>query len=348
MNSRERILKTIRGEIPDRVPMYDFLFQKEIYRALLNRECENYNVIDVIDVSRELHLDLADSKIDTAKGFETRYINENQYIDEWGTTYQKDEAAWPTDAPVAYPIQTYDDFKAYTFPDPTDAARYSGIQKGLEYANGEIAVTAGGNGPFTQAWMLMGPEELFINTMLEPEFIKALLRETTNYFIEVVKQLKKVGVDFITIAEDLGDSNQGFLRLDVFREIVLPELQRVMDAAAGTPVFFHSCGNINEYLDDIVDLGIAILHPMQRTAHMSLKEIKEKYGARVTLCGNVDSSRTLPYGTPEDVRKEAQECLDIAKKGGRFILASDHSLHDGISIENIKALFQTGLENGSY
>ena len=81
---------------------------------------------------------------------------------------------------------------------------------------------------------------------------------------------------------------------------------------------------------------------------MDLRTIKEKYGDRITLCGNVDSSRTLPYGTVEDVELETLACLEIGKPGGRYILASDHSLHDGISVENIKRMFAVGLEHGRY
>ena len=74
--------------------------------------------------------------------------------------------------------------------------------------------------------------------------------------------------------------------------------------------------------------------------------MKEKYGKRWCFIGNIDSSRTLPYGTPADVAAEVQEAIDAAAPGGGYILASDHSLHDGIPIENILALRQVGQEYG--
>jgi uroporphyrinogen decarboxylase len=81
---------------------------------------------------------------------------------------------------------------------------------------------------------------------------------------------------------------------------------------------------------------------------MDIAYVKEKYGDRLTIAGNIDSSRILPYGSPEDVEKEVREAMAIAKPGGRYILSSDHSLHDGIPVENIKRLFKTGLETGVY
>ena len=79
---------------------------------------------------------------------------------------------------------------------------------------------------------------------------------------------------------------------------------------------------------------------------MDLRTVKEKYGKRFCLVGNIDSSRTLPYGTPEDVACEVREAIDIAAPGGGYILASDHSLHDGIPLENIVTMFAVGRSYG--
>jgi uroporphyrinogen decarboxylase len=80
---------------------------------------------------------------------------------------------------------------------------------------------------------------------------------------------------------------------------------------------------------------------------MDLRAIKEQYGHRFCIIGNIDSSKTLPYGSIEDVAAEVKEAIDIAAPGGGYILASDHSLHDGIPIENILEMFRVGKEYGS-
>ena len=81
---------------------------------------------------------------------------------------------------------------------------------------------------------------------------------------------------------------------------------------------------------------------------MDIREIKEKFGHKICIVGNVDSSVTLPYGSPEDVDREVRECIRVAGPGGGYILASDHSLHDGIPVGNIKAMFDAGRKWGSY
>ena len=103
---------------------------------------------------------------------------------------------------------------------------------------------------------------------------------------------------------------------------------------------------VRSYLEDLAQTKIAAVHPLQRTAGMDLREVKETYGDRFCIIGNIDSSRTLPYGTPEEVAAEVRDAIDIAAPGGGYILASDHSLHDGISVENITMMFQLGAEYG--
>jgi len=99
--------------------------------------------------------------------------------------------------------------------------------------------------------------------------------------------------------------------------------------------------------NDLAQTKIAAIHPLQRTAGMDLRTVKEKYGKQWCIIGNIDSSRTLPFGTPTDVAAEVKEAIDIAAPGGGYILASDHSLHDGIPVENIVEMFRTGREYGS-
>jgi uroporphyrinogen decarboxylase len=118
--------------------------------------------------------------------------------------------------------------------------------------------------------------------------------------------------------------------------------------AHNLPLFFHCCGRIYDYLDDLVELGIDAIHPLQRTAGMDIELIKNKYGNRLCIIGNIDSSRTLPFGTLEEIEAETLETLRIASPGYGYILGSDHSLHDGIPVKNILHMFEVALEHGEY
>jgi uroporphyrinogen decarboxylase len=100
-------------------------------------------------------------------------------------------------------------------------------------------------------------------------------------------------------------------------------------------------------MDLIAETKIKSIHPLQRTAGMDLRKIKVEYGERFCIIGNIDSSGTLPFGTPEEVRAEVKQAIADGSSNGGYILASDHSLHDGIPIENIQAMFDQGLQTGS-
>ena len=347
MNSCERVLATLRGEKADRVPLYDYLFQKELFAELTGVHPGAYDLCQALDCAKALHHDMAAGFIGTDENFEAVMDENGQYADEFGTVFMRTEASWPIDAPIRFPVSDWTSYKRLKYPDPTARGRLTGLKAGLEKNRGELAISAGVEGPFTRLWMLFGPEELLVQMHTEPEFIKTVFSDITDYLIALAQHIESAEPHVFAIAEDLGASAGPFLSLPMFEEFVLPPLERLVKAVK-LPIFFHSCGNINLYLRDLADLGIAAIHPLQRTANMSLRDVKEQFGDRLTIVGNVDSSTTLPYGTPDDVERETRECLDIAKAGGRYILASDHSLHDGIPVANIRRMFETGLRLGAY
>jgi len=348
MKSLERILNTFEGKPVDRVPLYDYLFQKELFEKLIGVRPESYNIHQAIECAKILHHDMVACFVGNAEDFDMPVDENGEYTDEFGTVFAiREEVSWPVNAPVQFPVSDWDSYKCLKYPDPAAKGRTDELIEGLKKNNDELAISAGIEGPFTRIWMLMGPEELFILLHTEPDLIKTIFNDMTDYLIACAKHIEAASPHVFSIAEDLGASAGPFISLPMFREFVLPSLEKLV-SSINIPVFFHSCGNINLYMDDLVDLGLKAIHPLQRTANMDLRKMKEKYGDRITLVGNVDSSRTLPYGSIEDVERETLECLEIGKPGGRYILASDHSLHDGIPIENIVHMFETGLKYGQY
>ncbi|MFH1740902.1 MAG: uroporphyrinogen decarboxylase family protein [bacterium] len=265
-----------------------------------------------------------------------------------GTTYQKNDSSWPIDAPVDYPIKSRADLTQYRPPDPTLPGRDAEIVAAREVEHGNLALLGGVTGPFTATWMLMGYENICYALYDDPELLAECFKIANEYNKEAARRSVAAGCDAMWVSDDLGDSTRAFLSVEHFRRYLLPYLADLVESIAGlgVPPLLHCCGHFSEYLEDLAQTKIAAIHPLQRTAGMDLREVKEKYGQRFCIIGNIDSSRTLPFGTPDDVATEVREAIDIAAPGGGYILASDHSLHDGISIENIRSLFRTGAEYG--
>lgn len=348
MTRKDRLLTALKGQQPDRVPLFDFLFQKPMYKALIGHEPGGYNGRDAVACALALDHDGVWLPFGGFSGFQPRYLDKNVYVDEWGTTYETSTSSWPIDAPVDYPIKSRADLAKYRPPDPTLPGRGQQIVEAREAANDGLALLGGVAGPLTTTWLLMGFETLALSLYDDPELLTECFKMSNEYNKEAARRSVAAGCVGMWLSEDLGDSKGGFMRPEHFRELLLPYIAELAEYIAnlGVPVLLHSCGCISQYLDDLAQTRIASLHPLQRTAKMDLREVKAKYGKRFCLIGNVDSSRTLPYGTPADVEKEAREAVEIAAPGGGYVLASDHSLHDGIPMANILALREAGRKYG--
>jgi uroporphyrinogen decarboxylase len=348
MKRKERFMTALRREVPDRVPLFDFLFQRPLYERLLGCRPEAYNGRDAVRCALALDHDGVWVPFGGFTGLQPTFLAENVYVDEWGTTFQKSDASWPIDAPVDFPIAERSQLRGYRPPDPTLPGRDSEIRRAIEAENDGLAILGGVGGPFSTAWMLLGYERICYALYDDPGLVTEVLKISNEYHKEAARLSVEAGCVGMWISDDFGDSTRELLSLAHFRKYVLPfvnELVEYIDSLH-VPVLLHSCGHITGFLDDLAQTKIASIHPLQRTAGMDLRSVKQKYGDRFCLIGNIDSSRTLPFGTPADVAAEVREAIDIAAPGGGFILASDHSLHDGIPIENILEMFRVGADYG--
>jgi uroporphyrinogen decarboxylase len=354
MRPRDRFLAAIHRQPVDRVPLFDFLFQRPLYTALIGRTPGAYNARDAMALTRALGLDGVWIPFGAFAGWSPEQLADNVYKDEWGTTFEVSASSWPIDAPIAYPLASRDDLPGYTPPDANAPGRLAEIDAAVAinraWGDDAVAIFGGVGGPLTTAWMLTGYESICLQLYDDPDFVAALAGMAADFSIAAATRMAVAGVDGLVVSEDLGSSTGGLLAPAQFRELFKPALGAIIRhiKELGLPVLLHSCGCIYNYIDDAVELGIDALHPLQRTAGMDLARVKAQYGDRLCLVGNIDSSRTLPYGTPADVEAEVREALAAAMPGGGYILASDHSLHDGIPVENIRAMFDAARRYGRY
>jgi uroporphyrinogen decarboxylase len=349
MQRKERFLSAVNRQPVDRVPMFDFLFQEPMYAALIGHKPGSYNAPDAVACALALEHDAVWIPFGGFSGFQPQILSDKTYIDEWGTTYQKDDAAWPIDAPIDYPIKSRSDLKKYQPPDPTLPGRDGEILAALAMDNDGLAITGGVGGPFSVTWNLMGYERIAVSLYDDPDLVTSVFKIAVAFGKEAARRSVAAGVHAMWISEDLGDSMRSLVRLAHFQKYVLPHFHELVDyiAGLGVPVLLHSCGHIQDFLPDLAQTKISALHPLQRTAGMDLAQIKAQYGHRLCLIGNIDSSRTLPFGSPAEVKAEVRAAIATAAPGWGYVLASDHSLHDGIPLENILALKESGLAFGS-
>ena len=347
---RERFLTAINGGQPDRVPMFDFLFQEPLYESLIGHRPGSFNGLDALALARKLGQDAIWVPLAGFQGYSPEWIDERTYRDEWGTVFVRSDVSWPIDSPIRYPITCRADFEGYACPNPLLPGRDLDLRATIAAnMDSNLAITCGVQGPLTTAWLLMGFENISYSLYDDPDLLESVFAMSNDFFKKAAKVAVECGIDGVWVSEDLGDSNSVFFRKDLFVKHFHPYFKDLVNYvdSLGVPALLHSCGNIMAYLDLIAETKVKSIHPLQRTAGMDLKRIKGQYGKRFCLIGNIDSSRTLPFGSAEDVRAEVRQAIADAAPGGGYILASDHSLHDGISVENIVAMFDEGIKAGT-
>lgn len=354
MRPKDRFLAALKRQPVDRVPIFDFLFQRPLFQELIGRTPDAYNARDAMDLTVAMGLDGVWIPYGCFSGWSPEKLTECVYKDEWGTTFQQDPASWPIDAPIAFPLKSREGLRHYTPPDPMAEGRLDEINVAVKMnealGDKSVAILGGVTGPLTVSWFLTGYENICMSIYDDPEFLHELVEIAVEFAVKAINRMAKVGIDAMILSDDYGASAQGLLRPQQFKEIYKPGLKRIIDCikANNLPVFLHCCGRVYDYLDDLVEIGIEAYHPVQRTAGMDLAKVKAKYGDRICLVGNIDSSRTLPFGTPEEIEAETREALRVAAPGYGYILASDHSLHDGIPVKNIQLMFDVARKHGVY
>jgi uroporphyrinogen decarboxylase len=151
------------------------------------------------------------------------------------------------------------------------------------------------------------------------------------------------------VAEDLGGQTDLMFSPDHIHKFLLPGMRRLIDLAhqAGVYVFHHDDGNCRRIIPDMISAGIDILNPIQwRIPGMEREALKQEFGKRLIFHGAMDNQKTLPFGSPEEVRREVLDNLNILGKEGGYILAPCHNIQPITPVENIIAMYESGYELG--
>ncbi|MGI6379327.1 MAG: uroporphyrinogen decarboxylase family protein [Anaerolineae bacterium] len=182
-----------------------------------------------------------------------------------------------------------------------------------------------------------------------PSLVEAMMDKLHAYTCQMVDTYMDLGCDGIQIAEDLGTNHGPFFSPEIFRKYFKPRYADLADRVKkrGGFFFFHGCGNLTPLVGDLVDVGVDLMHPLQ-PACMDQLEIKKLYGDKITIATGVSSQQTLPFGTVEDVRREAMFKLKHLAPGGGLVFGNSHFAMYEVPIKNVIALYEVCREYGKY
>ena len=193
--------------------------------------------------------------------------------------------------------------------------------------------------------------------VMYPDYVKAVFEMQTKVMLKNLEIYKQAVGDRIQVVwisgTDFGTQNGLFLSLSSFRDLYKPYYKRINDWVhqnTNWKTFYHTCGCVNNLLDDLSDLGVDCLNPVQFSAMepkgMTPQHIKDKYGDKFTFWGGgVDTQRVLPFGTPDEVREQVAERVRILNKDGGFIFNPIHNVVANVPTENLIAMYETVYGN---
>ena len=336
MNSLERVQATLSHQEPDKVPFFDFLYnrlslRKFVGRARLTRD-------RIMRVWLGLGFDLVCPGFDAMRGYSPKRISRYVHVNEWGVKSRSREGmSWYLDGS----IKGRSDLDGFVPPDPNAEGRTETLAWALREHGERVACAPAVSGAFTQAWTMTGFPTFAKALYADPYFARKLLRLVNEYFLEMGRISIDLGARLIWIADDYGGSAGPMISPAHFRTFILPLLNTMVRTfkRRGALVLLHCDGNVASMMPDIVGAGVDAFHPMERKAGMDLRMMKARFGDKVSLIGNLEASHLIPWGSHEQIDEQIRECFSIGAPGGGYIFASDHSIHPAISAERARFLF---------
>jgi uroporphyrinogen decarboxylase len=352
MTSRERVLAALRHESTDRVPR--LLYGEAIgyvpaIDRLLREKCApkspcEYFQMDIAGLNPN-PTRLSPARFRPWLGVSADDALTAGEVDEWGVWWRKGNFHhFAHIESTLRDIATVDDLHNYPWPDLDQPYRFEGFKARVDALHVQgLAVASFAGSIFEQAWYMRGMDQFLMDMMADPEMASFLLDRTADMQRKVAVELARAGVDIIITGDDVAMQNGLILKIDTWRSFLKPRLaatiQAAKEARSDVAILYHSDGNVEPLIPELIEVGIDILNPVQPEC-MAPAAIKAKYGGQVALWGAVSVQQTMPFGTPAEVKAEVRERIRTLGKGGGYILAPAHVLGPEVPWENIVAFFE--------
>lgn len=351
MTSRERVRAVLEGRTPDCVPIFDTYWRATLERWRREGMPHDANPDEYFD------LDWVRLAPDYSLQFPEQVIEEtDRYLlvrDANGVTQRrlKTPDGW-TPHWEGFTIRSRADFEAHRHRWEFNESRISPalLAQYRQARQRGRAVFFHVHACFHGTWMKIGLENQLLWMVEDPAFIHALFEAHTRLAVELYEGMKRRGIemDGAFIADDLGSTRSPLISPAMYREMVWPHHRDLFQHLAkdGVPTILHSDGNIAPLIPDFLKAGIRGLHPLEAKAGLHVRHLREQYGDRLVLVGNIDV-RALA-GTPEDVVREVREKVTLGKQGGGYIFHSDHSVPANVPLRNYQLALTTAREYGRH
>lgn len=372
LTSRERVLRALNHQEPDRVPLdlggtHDSSIVVEGYDRLK----AHFGVTAPTQIMQRMtRAATVDEAVLQALGIDTRAIvigsprrsvaaelGPREYRDMWGVERVHPEGGFYYDqrrAPLEGSI-TVADVRRHTWPDPEDPGLLEGMAARLAWirTHTEAAAILTLPAPFVHlSQFIRGFQDWYTDFILGTDVLEALFDAVLDITIRITeRELEAFGrdVDVVRCGDDLGGQNGLQVSREHYLRYIKPRhakfFRRVRELTTAK-LMFHSCGSIVDILPDLIETGVQIINPVQVTARgMDPAFLKREFGRDLVFWGGTDSQKTLPFGTAEEVRAMVARLIDTFGPGGGFVFSSCHNIQPDVPLENVLAMFAQAREH---
>jgi uroporphyrinogen decarboxylase len=363
MNHRERVNAVLSHKQPDRIPIdlgstrnssivvegYERLkshFNVQEENVLLSR------MMRAVDVNEQI---LQALDIDTRGVFPATppdiATGDRSYKDEWGVervnppgSIYYDQVSFPLSGPISI-----NDIRKYPFPETQNSIRTKGLKERVKYIHEKncAAVLNMPSGFVHMSQYLRGFEDWFTDIAGDRKLIEFLFDAVLDVNLSICRAiLQEVGneVDVLLASDDLGFQDALMMSPQAYRELIKPRHRKyfqLMHEMSPAKVLFHTCGSVADIIEDLIEIGVDAIHPVQvSAAGMEPRKLKDKYGDRLAFWGGVDTQHVLPRGNIDEVKSEVERRIEELGDNGGYILCAVHNIQPDVPLDNVLTMYQ--------
>jgi len=253
----------------------------------------------------------------------------------WDRTVDRDIGT-----PCDWPIRAPRDLDRYEWPDVADPAWYAGTAEALAARGDRFARYAIGFSLFERAWTMRGMTALLTDMVQRPAFVDRFLDAITEHNLIQIRRALEFDIDAMYFGDDYGMQTGLIMGPRHWRRFIRPRLERMFAPVrdAGKAIFLHSCGRVTELFDDLVEMGLGCFNPFQPEV-MDTLALMRRWRGRLAFHGGLSIQKTLPFGTPDDVRRQTHRLLDAGREGG-YVFSPSHGVPGDVPPENLVAMME--------
>jgi len=346
MSPKERVIAQIQHKETDFIP-YTLDFEEGFIESGVLKRVDSYFGGTAWREKLDNHI----IRVPTVK-FGVDFKSGKTYsTDMYGSTWRVDKRPMHLEKPALEEPT----LEGYTFPDINDFFDEDWYEKATELIDEKkdhFLVTSLGFGLFERTWTMRGFENALMDCVAHPEFYKELVDKIFRQQMILLDKVLALPIDGVLFSDDFAHQYGVMIGAERWRRFFKPYQEKMYKKVhdAGKYTLHHMCGSVAEILPDLIEIGLDVYESVQPEAKdNSPYRLKELYGNKITFWGGLGSQSIIPFGKPEEIKREVRRLCEVMGKGGGYILAPAKPIQPETPTENIVGLIeaiaeQTGIE----